>query len=179
MGLIGNSVSVASANGYTKDKVILAKRYLREIGKNKRNFPIERLVEMYNTVKGTREKAEGCRPCQASKFYNGISNYALYGEMTLVNTHKCTREELDIDIIDRMDKMDEPVIDVEVVEVTSDRSAIVGDDEKKNVDDDSDLMHPVAEETETLNRIKKIRQSKADWKKEKKERAKKGGKNKD
>lgn len=97
----GANVSVASVNGYSKDKVILAKRYLKEIGSNRRTFPIERMVEMYNEVKGTKEKAQGCKPCQATKYFNGLQNYAYFGELTLINTNKCTKDELDLDLIDR------------------------------------------------------------------------------
>ena len=97
----GANVSVASVNGYSKDKVILAKRYLKEIGSNRRTFPIERMVEMYNEVKGTKEKAQGCKPCQATKYFNGLQNYAYFGELTLVNTNKCTKDELDLELIDR------------------------------------------------------------------------------
>lgn len=105
MGLIkdvnGANVSIAAINGYTKENVIKAKRYLKEIGNDRRNFPIERLVEMYNEIKGTKEKAVGCKPCQATKYFNGIQNYAYFGELTLVNNNKCTKDELDIDLIDR------------------------------------------------------------------------------
>lgn len=97
----GANVSVASVNGYSKDKVILAKRYLKEIGSNRRTFPIERMVEMYNEVKGTKEKAQGCKPCQATKYFNGLQNYAYFGELTLINTNKCTKDELNLDLIDR------------------------------------------------------------------------------
>ena len=104
MGLIkdanGANVSVAAINGYTKENVIKAKRYLREIGNDRRNFPIQKLVDMYNEIKGTNEKAVGCKPCQATKFYNGIQNYAYFGELTLVNNNKCTKDELNIDLID-------------------------------------------------------------------------------
>lgn len=104
MGLIkdvnGANVSIAAINGYTKENVIKAKRYLKEIGNDRRNFPIERLVEMYNEIKGTKEKAVGCKPCQATKYFNGIQNYAYFGELTLVNNNKCTKDELDIDLID-------------------------------------------------------------------------------
>ena len=104
MGLIrddktGANISVARVNGYTKEKVIKAKRYLKEIGNNRRTFDITRLVEMYNDIKGTNEKAQGCKPCQASKFYNGIQNYAYFGELTLVNNNVCTKDDLDLDKI--------------------------------------------------------------------------------
>lgn len=105
MGLIkdanGATISVASINGYTKENVIKAKRYLKEIGNDRRNFPIERLVEMYNDVKGTKEKAVGCKPCQATKYFNGLQNYAYFGELTLINNNKCTKDDLDLDMIDR------------------------------------------------------------------------------
>ena len=104
MGLIkdanGANVSVAQVNGYTKENVIKAKRFLKEIGSDRRNFPIERLVEMYNEVKGTHEKAIGCKPCQATKYYNGLQNYAYFGELTLVNNNKCTKDDLDLAKID-------------------------------------------------------------------------------
>lgn len=103
MGLIrdskGNNISVAAINGYTKENVIKAKRYLNEIGSNRRNFPIERLVQMYNDVKSTNEKAVGCKPCQATKYFNGLQNYAYYGELTLINNGKCTKDDLDLDKI--------------------------------------------------------------------------------
>ena len=105
MGLIRNNdgatISVANINGYTKEGVIKAKRYLREIGSNRRTFPVERLVEMYNDVKGTNERPQGCKPCQMTKYYNGLQNYAYFGELTLVNNNRCTKDELDIDKIDQ------------------------------------------------------------------------------
>lgn len=104
MGLIrdnkGANISVAQVNGYTKENVIKAKRYLREIGKDRRNFPVERLVQMYNEIKNTNEKPQGCQPCQITKFYNGIQNYAYFGELTLINNNRCTKDELDLDKID-------------------------------------------------------------------------------
>lgn len=104
MGLIrdnkGANISVAQVNGYTKENVIKAKRYLREIGKDRRNFPVERLVQMYNEIKNTNEKPQGCQPCQITKFYNGIQNYAYFGELTLINNNKCTKDDLDLDKID-------------------------------------------------------------------------------
>jgi len=89
MGLIkdknGNRISVAPVNGYTAEKVLKADEYLKEIGNNRRNFSIDRLVEMYNDIKSTNIKASGCRPCQATKLYNGIQNYSYYGRLTLLN----------------------------------------------------------------------------------------------
>lgn len=124
MGLIrdekGNNVSVASVNGYTKENVIKAKRYLKEIGSDRRNFPIERLVEMYNDIKGTREKAQGCKPCQATKYFNGIQNYAYFGELTLVNNNKCTKDDLDLDKIDAKEVETEVAEEPEVEEPKED-----------------------------------------------------------
>lgn len=80
------NISVASKNGYTFEKVMLAKRYLDEIGDNRRTFDSVRLVEMYNEVRGTHETAVGCKPCAMNKFYNGLMNYYTYGKMTLINS---------------------------------------------------------------------------------------------
>lgn len=113
MGLIktkdGKHISVSNINGYTVEKVLKAKEYLKEIGANRRNFPIERLVEMYNEIKGTREKAVGCKPCQANKYYMGLQNYVTYGEITLVNNG------VDPDELDPKN-VEEEKVDVEVTE---------------------------------------------------------------
>ena len=127
MGLIkdanGANVSVAARNGYTKENVIKAKRYLKEIGNDRRNFPIERLVEMYNEIKGTHEKAVGCKPCQATKYFNGIQNYAYFGELTLVNNNKCTKDELNIDLIDAEPIVEEVAKEEKVKEDIKERMA--------------------------------------------------------
>lgn len=124
MGLIrdnkGANISVAQINGYTKENVIKAKRYLKEIGNDRRNFPIERLVEMYNEVKGTKEKAIGCKPCQATKYFNGLQNYAYFGELTLINNNKCTKDDLDLDKIDAKEVETEVAEETEVEEPRED-----------------------------------------------------------
>lgn len=108
MGLLretnGRNISVATCNGYTLEKVIKAKQYLKEIGSNRRGFDVNRLVEMYNDIKGTKEKAAGCKPCAATKYYNGIVNYSYFGELTLINNGKCTKEDLDLDLIEKNGK---------------------------------------------------------------------------
>ncbi len=99
MGLIktkdGRNVSVASKNGYTLQGVRKAKKYLDEIGHNRRNFPIDKLVEYYNDVKQANATASGCKPCQATRFYNGILNYYEYGKLTLVANGLATEEQID------------------------------------------------------------------------------------
>lgn len=113
MGLIktkdGKHISVSNINGYTVEKVLKAKEYLKEIGANRRNFPIERLVEMYNEIKGTREKAVGCKPCQANKYYMGLQNYVTYGEITLKNNG------VDPDELDPKN-VEEEEVDIEITE---------------------------------------------------------------
>lgn len=88
------NVSVAKINGYTLEKVKKAKQYLDEIGSNKRNFDFKRLVEMYNDIKGTNEKAQGCR-CQSPKYYNGLLNYYNYGKLTLINNGVVTEADFE------------------------------------------------------------------------------------
>ena len=94
------NISVASKNGYTVEKVKLAKRYLDEIGSNKRNFDFKRLVEMYNSVFGTNEVASGCK-CQSPKYYNGIQNYYNYGKLTLINNGLATDADFETKVIEK------------------------------------------------------------------------------
>lgn len=78
------NVSISSKNGYSYEKVMRAKKYLEEIGSNRRNFPFDKLVGYYNDILGTHDSTQGCK-CQAPKYYNGIQNYYKYGKLTLVN----------------------------------------------------------------------------------------------
>ena len=88
------NISVAKKNGYTLEKVKLAKKYLDEIGSNKRNFDFKRLVQMYNEVYGTNESASGCK-CQSPKYYNGLMNYIKFGKLTLINNGLATEEDFE------------------------------------------------------------------------------------
>lgn len=106
MGLIkdkktGRNISISSVNGYTVEKVKRAEEYIKEIGGQTRTFPLQRLVEMYNDIKGTREKAPNCR-CQFSKYYMGIQNYITYGRLTL------QANGIDVDSVE--EKVDEPIV---------------------------------------------------------------------
>ena len=89
------NISIASKNGYTFEKVMRAKKYLEEIGSNKRTFPFEKLVAYYNDLLGTHEAATGCK-CQSPKYFNGISNYFKYGKLTLINNGLATEEDFEI-----------------------------------------------------------------------------------
>ena len=113
MGLIktkdGANVSVASVNGYTVEKVKRAEQYLKEIGGQQRTFSLQRLVEMYNDVKGTKEPVPHCR-CQASKYYMGLQNYVTYGRLTL------KANGIDVDAVDEEVKQEEVVDTPEVSE---------------------------------------------------------------
>lgn len=86
------NISIAKVNGYTFEKVMKAKQYLDEIGSNKRNFPFDRLVKMYNDVLGTNESPSGCK-CQSPKYFNGIQNFYKFGKLTLINNGIATEED--------------------------------------------------------------------------------------
>lgn len=87
------NISVAAKNGYTLEKVKKCKQYLDEIGSNRRNFPINRLVEMYNDIFGKNESAVGCKPCQSSRYYNNLQNFFQFGKLTLINNGLVTEND--------------------------------------------------------------------------------------
>ena len=89
------NISIAKINGYTYEKVMRAKKYLEEIGRNKRTFDFATLVTYYNDIMGTNERASGCK-CQAPKYYNGIQNYFRYGKLTLINNGLAKEEDFEI-----------------------------------------------------------------------------------
>lgn len=100
------NISVAKVNGYTLEKVKKAKEYLDEIGKNRRTFPMNRLVEMYNDIFNKNETAVGCRPCQSSRFYNNIQNFYQFGKLTLINNAVATESDFDTTVEETVEEIE-------------------------------------------------------------------------
>ena len=90
------NISIAKKNGYSFEKVMKAKQYLEEIGNNKRTFPFEKLVTMYNDIYGTHDSTSGCR-CQSPKYYNGLQNYFKYGKLTLINNGLAKESDFELE----------------------------------------------------------------------------------
>lgn len=86
-------MAVSRNNSYTLEKALKCQQYLREIGKNKRNFPVEKLVAYHNEIKGTNYSADGCKPCLANKLYNGLQNYFTFAKAVLINNKLATEED--------------------------------------------------------------------------------------
>lgn len=74
--------AVAQGHGYTVEKVSKALKFINSAG---RNTKVSEWVEMYNYLKNTSEKIEGCKPCAAAKYTASVRNYAKYGYLTLLN----------------------------------------------------------------------------------------------
>lgn len=89
------NISIASKNGYTYEKVMKAKKYLEEIGTNRRFFPFDKLVTYYNEILGTNDSTHGCK-CQSPKYYNGLQNYYTYGKLTLINNGLAEESDFEI-----------------------------------------------------------------------------------
>lgn len=123
------NISIAKANGYTYEKVMKAKKYIEEIGNNKRNFPFDKLVGYYNELLGTHDSTSGCR-CQSPKYYNGIQNYYKYGKLTLINSGKATEEDFII-------KEEKPVIENEEKRINLGTEEIVSEPVSEEVVEDT------------------------------------------
>lgn len=123
------NISIAKANGYTYEKVMKAKKYIEEIGNNKRNFPFDKLVGYYNELLGTHDSTSGCR-CQSPKYYNGIQNYYKYGKLTLINSGKATEEDFII-------KEEKPVIENEEKRINLGTEEIVSESVSEEVVEDT------------------------------------------
>lgn len=78
-------ISVSKSHNYTKEKVLMAEKLLAEWGANQRNFPSQKIIEVYNAIKGTNVAESACKSCNGSRFLIGIQNYAKYGRMVLLN----------------------------------------------------------------------------------------------
>lgn len=146
------NISIAKVNGYTYEKVMRAKKYLEEIGSNKRTFPFDKLVSYYNDLLGTHEAATGCR-CQSPKYFNGISNYFKYGKLTLINNGIATEEDFEI-------KEETPQIENEEKRINLGTEEIVSESvsEDKVEDTKEEEKEEVTEEKKKPGRPRKIKE---------------------
>jgi hypothetical protein len=80
------NIAISKNHKYTKENVILAESLLKEWGHNQRNFPKEKIIEVYNTINNTNVKKD-CKTCgfDASSYLLSISNYSKYGRIILTN----------------------------------------------------------------------------------------------
>lgn len=107
-------MAVSRNNSYTLEKALKCQQYLREIGKNKRNFPVDKLVAYHNEIKGTNYSADGCKPCLANKLYNGLQNYYNFAKMVLINNHLATEDDFNQNKITEV--VEEPKVEETVKE---------------------------------------------------------------
>lgn len=147
------NISIAKINGYTYEKVMKAKQYLEEIGSNKRNFPFDKLVTMYNEIMGTHDSTTGCR-CQSPKYYNGIQNYFKYGKLTLINNGLATESDFEI-----KEETPQPIAENRInlgTEAISEPSDSVSEDKVGN--DKVEEKEVVTEEKKKVGRPKKSKE---------------------
>jgi len=145
------NISVAKINGYTLEKVKRAKKYLDEIGNNKRNFDFARLVTMYNDILGMNDSTSGCR-CQSPKYYNGIQNYYKYGKLTLINNGLAKETDF-------IEKEETPIIENEAKRIILDASEAVSDAEVKDgkEDENKGLSEEDLKKEQMKERMAKVR----------------------
>lgn len=142
------NVSISSKNGYTYEKVMKAKQYLEEIGSNRRTFPFDKLVDMYNELYNANESKNGCK-CQGSKYYIGIQNFYKYGKLTLVNNGLATDEDFEL-------KREEPTIEnAENRIVLGDVSEASDEVSEDKVDNDKEEEKEEATEPKRVGRPRK------------------------
>lgn len=148
---MGN-IAVAKVNGYTYEKVMKAKKYLEEIGSNRRNFPFDKLVTYYNDVFGTHDSVSGCK-CQSPKYYNGLQNYFKYGKLTLINNGLAKESDFEL-----KEEEPEPIAENRInlgTEAISEVSDSVSEDKVDN--DKVEEKEAVTEEKKSKGRPKKVK----------------------
>ena len=144
------NISVAKVNGYTYEKVMKAKKYLEEIGSNRRNFPFDKLVTYYNDVFGTHDSVSGCK-CQSPKYYNGLQNYFKYGKLTLINNGLAKESDFEL-----KEEEPEPIAENRInlgTEAISEPSDSVSEDKVDN--DKVEEKEAVTEEKKKVGRPRK------------------------
>ena len=115
MRVNNSNIGYSRVHNYTVEKVKWAMEF---VNKTNRFTSVQEWLDAYNYLKGTNKKLEGCRSCAATKYIQGVKNYAKLGYLVLLNEgHKV--EEF----------KDEP----EVEEVQQDETEVIENEEKRIV----------------------------------------------
>lgn len=128
-------MAVSRNNNYTLEKALKCQKYLREIGKNKRNFPVDKLVAYHNEIKGTNYSADGCKPCLANKLYNSLQNYFAFAKAVLINNKLATEE----DFIPKAEVEKEKVVELKPTEEVEEEKVVELKPKKKTKKEKDDV----------------------------------------
>lgn len=85
------NISVSANNGYTLEKVLKAKNFIKNL--NLRKLDAEKLITFYNELFNANEKIVGCKSCALRKYLVKIESYAVIGKDVLINTGKATEDD--------------------------------------------------------------------------------------
>lgn len=119
MRVNNSNIGYSRVHNYTVEKVKWAMDF---VNKTNRFTSVQEWLDAYNYLKGTDKKLEGCRSCAATKYVQGVKNYAKLGYLVLMNEgHKV--EEF----------KDEPEVEEETETAEEPQEEVIENEEKRIV----------------------------------------------
>lgn len=106
MRVNNSNIGYSRVHNYTVEKVKWAMDF---VNKTNRFTSVQEWLDAYNYLKGTDKKLEGCRSCAATKYVQGVKNYAKLGYLVLMNEgHKVEEFKDEPEVAEETETAEEP-----------------------------------------------------------------------
>ena len=106
MRVNNSNIGYSRVHNYTVEKVKWAMDF---VNKTNRFTSVQEWLDAYNYLKGTDKKLEGCRSCAATKYIQGVKNYAKLGYLVLMNEgHKVEEFKDEPEVAEETETAEEP-----------------------------------------------------------------------
>ena len=102
----GFNIGYSKVHNYTVEKV---KKAMEFVNKSNRFTSVQEWLDIYNYLKGTDKKLEGCRSCAATRYISGVKSYARTGYLVLLNEgHKVEEFKNEPEVAEETETAEEP-----------------------------------------------------------------------
>ena len=106
MRVNNSNIGYSRVHNYTVETVKWAMDF---VNKTNRFTSVQEWLDAYNYLKGTDKKLEGCRSCAATKYVQGVKNYAKLGYLVLMNEgHKVEEFKDEPEVAEETETAEEP-----------------------------------------------------------------------
>ena len=106
MRVNNSNIGYSRVHNYTVEKVKWAMDF---VNKTNRFTSVQEWLDAYNYLKGTDNKLVGCRSCAATKYVQGVKNYAKLGYLVLLNEgHKVEEFKDEPEVAEETETAEEP-----------------------------------------------------------------------
>lgn len=102
----GSNIGYSKVHNYTVEKV---KKAIKFVNSSSRFTSAQEWLDMFNELKGTNYKLEGCKRCALNKYISGVKSYSKLGyAVLLAEGHKVEEFKDEPEVAEETETAEEP-----------------------------------------------------------------------